>query len=857
MRFLCKLNEPEILEPLVPAIKGNLEDRTPFVRRNAVLCVYSVYKQYPDLIPDAPADMETFLKAEADTSSRRNAFMMLFQCDLDRAVNYLVENEEQAQNFGDSFQLVTLELVRKICRLNPQRKSAFSMLVYNMLSSKSPAVVYEAAWTLVSLTGAIAAVRAAASAYTQLLTSSSSDNNIKLIVLGRLGGLRERHLKVLQDLTMDLLRALATPNSDIRAKVLEIAMTLLAPKNIEEVVLALKKELNKTRDENFDKSGAYRQELIKALHSCAERFPKVTVTIIPVLLEFMGSKGALDVVLFVRRMLRQNKDMQAEVLHRLMDTLDAIKSGEVFRVVLWMLGEYSQTTDLVEKSFAAIRDALGPLPIVPKGTKASGGDATKSGEETEQEPKKTARTTVTVLGDGTYATQTVYSEEAASISVSASGPELSLRKLIVEGDSFLASVVSATLTKLVVRKAQLASWTSIDVKEMQMNAILIMCSLVRLGQTLLKSKSKIDRDSFERITLCLRTLVDPSASTETRKALLEDCSVSFGAMLEERVSVKGKQAVGAMVLGGGSSGKALDQKTEVVAQPDSLISFRQLREYRAVGAKEVDLDDEADVSKATGMTDGRADFRERLKQIYQLTGFADSIYAEAAVTVHDYDIVLDTLVINRTNQTLANLTVEMSTIGDLKIVDRPQNHTLGPFESKRVKCNIKVSSTDSGQIFGNIVYDSTNSADHVVLNLHDIKIDIMDYIHPATCDETTFRNMWAEFEWENKVAVNTKITDIKQYLQHVIKITNTNCLTPPRALAGDCSYVAANLYACSSFGEDALVNVSVEREEIISGGKKVVRIIGSIRIRSKTQGIALSLGDRIGQLQRNFLPEEK
>merc|ERR1711871_482240 len=251
------------------------------------------------------------------------------------------------------------------------------------------------------------------------------------------------------------------------------------------------------------------------------------------------------------------------------------------------------------------------------------------------------------------------------------------------------------------------------------------------------------------------------------------------------------------------------------------------------GAKEVDLDDEADVSKATGMKDGRQDFRERLKQIYQLTGFADSIYAEAAVTIHDYDIVLDTLVINRTNQTLTNLTVEMSTIGDLKIVDRPQNHTLGPYESRRVKCNIKVSSTDSGQIFGNIVYDSTNSADHVVLNLHDIKIDIMDYIHPATCDETTFRNMWAEFEWENKVAVNTKITDIKQYLQHIVNITNTNCLTPPRALAGDCSYVAANLYACSSFGEGALVNVSVEREEVISGGKKIVRVIGSIRIRSK------------------------
>ena len=37
----------------------------------------------------------------------------------------------------------------------------------------------------------------------------------------------------------------------------------------------------------------------------------------------------------------------------------------------------------------------------------------------------------------------------------------------------------------------------------------------------------------------------------------------------------------------------------------------------------------------------------------------------------------------------------------------------------------------------------------VVLN--DIHIEIMDYISPATCADVAFRNMWAEFEWENKV----------------------------------------------------------------------------------------------------------
>ena len=50
-------------------------------------------------------------------------------------------------------------------------------------------------------------------------------------------------------------------------------------------------------------------------------------------------------------------------------------------------------------------------------------------------------------------------------------------------------------------------------------------------------------------------------------------------------------------------------------------------------------------------------------------------------------------------------------------------------------------------------------------------------------------------------------------------------------------------YAKSIFGEDALVNISIEKQP---DGK----ICGNIRIRSKTQGIALSLGDKITLKQK-------
>lgn len=63
------------------------------------------------------------------------------------------------------------------------------------------------------------------------------------------------------------------------------------------------------------------------------------------------------------------------------------------------------------------------------------------------------------------------------------------------------------------------------------------------------------------------------------------------------------------------------------------------------------------------------------------------------------------------------------------------------------------------------------------------------------------------------------------------------------ALEDECGFLAANLYAKSVFGEDALVNLSIEKQ---SDGK----LSGYIRIRSKTQGIALSLGDKITLKQK-------
>lgn len=91
---------------------------------------------------------------------------------------------------------------------------------------------------------------------------------------------------------------------------------------------------------------------------------------------------------------------------------------------------------------------------------------------------------------------------------------------------------------------------------------------------------------------------------------------------------------------------------------------------------------------------------------------------------------------NQTQSTLQNLTIEFSTLGDLKLVERPSPQTMAPNGFHSIKANIKVSSTETGVIFGNVVYEGTSALDMKYISLNEIHVDIMDYIKPETCTET-------------------------------------------------------------------------------------------------------------------------
>merc|ERR1719334_385071 len=152
LRLLCRIDEPEILEQLIPQTLQNLEHRHSYVRKNAVLAIMSIVNQHPQLIPDASSRVLEFLETESNNSCKRNAFLMLTNSDLKSSLKFFLSMQE---------------LMRKVCRTLPVPKSIFVQCAAKLLDSQSNAVVYEAANTLLSLTPLDSAVNKALESYTR------------------------------------------------------------------------------------------------------------------------------------------------------------------------------------------------------------------------------------------------------------------------------------------------------------------------------------------------------------------------------------------------------------------------------------------------------------------------------------------------------------------------------------------------------------------------------------------------------------------------------------------------------------------------------------------------------------------
>ncbi|KAJ2642764.1 coatomer subunit beta, partial [Coemansia sp. RSA 1694] len=661
LRFLCKLREAEIIEPLIGPTRECLEHRHAYVRKNAVVAVAAIHRCLPHLIPDAPELMSSFLAAEADMTCRRNALAMLTTSAPAAAVHWLKENAQLVAGFDELLQLAVIDLIRRCARDFAAEKTLFVRCIFELLGASASAVKYEAATSLVGLTTNPAAVKAAAACYIAL-AAKESDNNVKIIVLERLDQLRTRHEGILDDLVMDLLRVLSTPELGVRRKALAIVMKLASRRNVNDVIAMLRKELSKTvasaGDQQQDKSSDYRLLLIQTIHTCAGEFPEVAADVVDLFLDSIsefGASSATDAIIFVREVAEKFPGLRQNIIKHLVSSFLDFKTGKVIRGALWILGEYAESGDEIRDVWTKLREAIGELPLLAAEQRELEAEK-ESGEPGEKSPRESAAPSSVsasrrVLPDGTYATE---SSLTASATASASAAlkldsKPPLRAVLLHSDFFTGTVLASTLAKLVLRFARLEGETTEQLNSLRAEAVLIMAGVIRVGQSSFVSNA-IDEDSYDRVLACIRALeyMDEDADVLT-DAFITDTQSAFARLVKGEAKREREE-------------RQLHSK-ETAVQVDDAIGFRLVAKKTAGDASD---SLERDIELATGEAEGRAAV-SKLDTVVQLTGFSDAVYAEAYVCVSQYDILLDIMVVNQTNTMLRNLSIEFSTVGDLKL----------------------------------------------------------------------------------------------------------------------------------------------------------------------------------------------
>jgi coatomer subunit beta len=237
------------------------------------------------------------------------------------------------------------------------------------LEANASTVVYEAASSLCALTSNPVAIKAAATKFIELAVKEP-DNNVKLIVLDKVAILQKKNDGVLDDLVMEVLRVLSSPDLDVRKKSLEIALELVTSRTVEEVVLLLQKELRKTVDETYEKNAEYRTLLIHSIHQVAIRFSEVAASVVGSLMDFISeinSSSAVDVIGFVKEVVEKFPKLRSNIVERLTALLGEVRAGKVYRGSLWIVGEYSGHSGEqkeIRDAWKRIRASLGEIPIL-------------------------------------------------------------------------------------------------------------------------------------------------------------------------------------------------------------------------------------------------------------------------------------------------------------------------------------------------------------------------------------------------------------------------------------------------------------------------------------------------------------
>lgn len=970
LRTLCKILCWNVIEPLVADIYENLKHRHAYVRRNAVMCVYSLHENFGLDVTDAIEEMESLISVSSDTQTKRNALLFLGAVAPDKAIEYvlqlaqereaseetthenavdIVEVEESTLVSTDTTQLAVLSLCRRAVALHPELRSSLLREVFALAEDElHPSVAFEGCNALMTLTANRQAVNTAVKVYLRLL-NTQSDNNIRLLVLDRLAALVVTQSAVIESHLEDLLRVLEVPHIAIRKKVLEISLKVLSRNSVSTFVTVLRKHLIDTTKSNDilakqdENNVEFRRILARCMHLACSMHPDAATSVVHVLLDLFAETDAAtssEVILMIRELACRAPQLRTAILSRIVTGFNEMYQSVVIRVALWLLGEFTSIEseqgspsgdEKVVETLQAIISAAGTAPFLP--TQGERGNNCNVDIREEK---------VVIESPNNVAANPDAPPPNKGIT-----PSTPLRKFIQLGDWLVSAVTCQTIASLMVRATSSPKAIPTSLRQ---EAILVVANIAKFARD--DSTAGPHSDAATRATQALRAILadvqagDAGSSVERQRfaehaasartclmEVIEAQAESSTDEFDEAVRMKMMSADSSL----GSTKNLMSGGTILKSSAAKPITFRQLQQHAdtshqgAVDEKTAGTLSLLGSRTAGSQLGGGADkagaaFLKKLTKVQQMSGCADPVYVEAVLNIEEYSGTVELFVVNRTSETLTNVTIELLTSStDLRIVDRPSAFSLGPFASKTVTASLHISSTEAGSLFGYLTLTlregansgpflakKTNSEDasptSQVIPLDKIHIDLLDMLRRNWSTESAFRQMWLDFEWENRIEVGSESCDVKAYVLHLLEHTNLTVVrhgetavafnqmfknfggvsrgrsfsstspSSPASMKGnrsgsnvgvssleeletkayiahvstlpemqrlkpDTSFFSVNLYGKSIFAEDVLANLSIRRE---GNGLE-----GTVRIRARSRGIAISLGDRISYINKN------
>ena len=853
LRLLTKLPYKEILENVKAAVFENIKHTHSYVRSNAIMCVLSFIDNFGvDIVPDSlPDDLKDIILKDNDTATRRNAYVLYSRISPMESLSLtqeIMENNEISE-LGDLFALCIVENLRKLNKIFPQRSSTFIRLLLELSVHKSHSVLFEIGSLLLEISSNPNVVSSAVNILCSLL-HEERDNNTLIIILKKLYAIKNRHGEILQEQILTFANLINLNYAiELRKLSFELIDELITESTITQVFdkfMVIFTQLNSVNESEFTID--LKNSMLKCMLKNIIKFPEINKLYPLFVLEknLTFKKDKLYVYsqinsikqLFIVYSKKEEKyeNILKEMLNKIIKMFEEIDQYEIMETCIWILANYSTELSLLKQTFDLVMKNLGDLDFEYFNENESNTDNSNESNSKSDSTKRTVTKTV-VLPDGTYGTVT----EVLDVKEIKKQKEIKyLRKFILETTFYFSANLVSALTNIIFKMKKM----DFDkYKIYYFNAINIICSILKMNSKLVYK----DPDNTNHIQMCLKFLLTNNDTIyDEWNQYMQQYENSLKVAqdktkLEEELSMK----------------KNKDFKNN---QPDDFISFRHCKMHDPDNF-EVDDDDNLNMNKNTNVENdndednneersvlnslsfgtNREASNKKRRFVEVLSGTEDPLFVESVVNIYTFDLSIEFTIKNRSKNALQNVSVQLFVPKEFSIIEKPPVFNLEPNETVNVRSSVKFTKTINAYIFGQISFNNFKG-ENSFMHLSGLFIELLS-TYKENISDLDFRKNWNDYTWEHNVMIVSRKKSFSECIKELIKGLKMTLVFPTNIdlINDDYPFMVANLYAKTKLGENALVNISVEKS-------KDNKIIGTCVIRSKTKDFMTGLGEKIKAL---------